>query len=60
MGTFQNLHTVPLPMMYSNGKRDLTSCVSWKIITESIDQLRGKSDFENSINTALNFNPNKR
>lgn len=60
MGSFRNISTVPLPIMYSNGKRDLTSCISWKNINERIEQLKGKSDFEKRINTALNFNTNKK
>lgn len=60
MGTFRDLYSLPLPVLHPNNERYLTSCVSWKSISDRIEQLRGKSEFEKRINTALNFNPNKR
>lgn len=60
MGSFRHIDAVPLPILMPNGKREIMSCISWSDISKHVKFLSGKSEFEQRINTVLNFNPKKK
>ncbi len=60
MGSFRHIESVPLPLLSPNGTREIVSCISWHNISQHTTFLAGKSEFEQRINTVLNFNPKKR
>lgn len=60
MGSFRHIESVPLPLLAPDGTRELVSCISWQNISKHVTLLAGKSEFEQRINTVLNFNPKKK
>lgn len=60
LGSFHHIDAIILPLKTPNGTRTLTACISWENISKHITQMAGKTEFEQRINTALNFNPKRK